>query len=96
MNTRTTITIDEDLLFEIKKKALMERKTIKEVINENLTRMINGGCNYKITMKKKQNIMSFWGILGKGKSGTAYLKEVRYSSKERERDKYLEKLWKKS
>lgn len=38
--TRTTITLPEELLYEIKKKALSERKTIKDVIQEHLSRSL--------------------------------------------------------
>lgn len=41
MITRTTITIPEELLFEIKKKALFEGKTMKEVIEEGIKRYLN-------------------------------------------------------
>ena len=91
--TRTTITLPEDLLFEIKKKALLERKTVREIIHESLTSTIKWKAN---KIKKRKSIMSLCGAFGKGKSGTAFLKEVRYSKKDKERDKYLAKLWKKS
>lgn len=38
--TRTTISLPDELLYEIKKKALNERKTIKEVVQENLSRSL--------------------------------------------------------
>lgn len=86
---RTTITLPEELLFEIKKKALMEKKTITEVINEGLNQYLG-----KKTKKQPISIMSFIGSWGKGETGAEFLKRVRYSKEEKEREKYLAKLWK--
>ena len=93
--TRTTITLPEELLYEIKKKALAEKKTIKDMINESLSLYV--GYSRKKTRKvKKDSILSLFGAWGKGESGAQYLKRIRYNKMDIERDKYLEKLWKKS
>lgn len=90
--TRTTITLPENLLFEIKKKALMERKTIKEIINEGLGKYLQ----IKIPTARKITLGSFVGAWGKGESGLKFLKRVRYPRVEEKREQYLAKLWKKS
>lgn len=90
--TRTTITLPENLLFEIKKKALMERKTIKEVINEGLGEYVQ----IKTPATRELTLSSFFGAWGKGESGLKFLKRVRYPKVENKREQYLAKLWKKS
>lgn len=90
--TRTTITIDEDLLFEIKKKALMEKKTIREVINEGLSI----GLGKSIPSTKPIDINTLFGAWGKGESGSKFVKRIRYGKEEMAREKYLAKLWKRS
>lgn len=89
---RTTITLPENLLFEIKKKALMERKTIKEVINEGLGEYVQ----IKTPAARKLTLGTFVGAWGKGESGLKFLKKNRYSKAEKKRETYLSKLWKKS
>ncbi len=89
--TRTTITLPEDVLFEVKKRALMERKTIKEIINESLSLYLG----FK-TKNTPYSISSLFGAWGKGLSGSSFLRKVRYGKIEKEREKYLSKLWKKS
>ncbi|MBI2029857.1 hypothetical protein HYT02_05555 [Candidatus Gottesmanbacteria bacterium] len=89
-STRTTITLPEDLLFEIKKRALLEKKTIKEIINESLSSYLG------FKTKSTPSINSLFGAWGKGISGNSYLKKVRYGKTEKEREEYLGKLWKKS
>jgi len=71
--TRTTISVPENLLFEIKKKALMEKKTITEVISDNLSLML--GKN--IPNRKPIDIEALFGVWGNGVSGTKFLKKVR-------------------
>lgn len=90
--TRTTITLPEDLLYEIKKKALMEKRTITEVINESLS--IGLGKNIPAT--KPIDINTLFGAWGKGESGLKFLKRIRYGKEEKAREKYLAKLWKRS
>ena len=70
---RTTITLPEDLLFEIKKQALMERKSMKKIIHERL----------------RKPATSLYGIWGKGASGLETLKEVRYGDKKQTKKKDL-------
>ncbi len=90
--TRTTITLPENLLFELKKKALMERKTMKEVVNEGLGKYVQ----IKTPATRKLTLSSLFGTWGKGESGLKFLKRVRYSKMENKRELYLAKLWKKS
>ena len=89
-STRTTITLPEDLLFEIKKRALLEKKTIKEIINESLNLYLG------FKTKNTPSVDSLFGAWGKGISGKSYLKKIRYGTIEKKREEYLDKLWKKS
>jgi len=90
--TRTTITLPEDLLYEIKKRALAQRKTIKKVIQESLS--LSLGYDYK-NEKSILPLTSLFGSWGKGETGSQFLKRVRYSKEEKEREIHLEKIWKK-
>ncbi len=90
--TRTTITLPEELLFEIKKKALMEKKTMTEIINKSLFI----GLGKSLPSKKPVDINSLFGAWGKGESGLKFLKRIRYGKEEKAREKYLAKLWKRS
>ena|SRR3990172_9422324 len=88
--TRTTITLPESLLYEIKKKALMEKKTIKDIVLEGMNNYIN-----KNSIAAPQlTISSFIGAWGKGESGSAFLERIRYGKEEKARERYLAKLWK--
>lgn len=95
--TRTTITIPEGLLWAIKKRAWEERKDFKEVVTEGLAIYLGGDWK-DIILKREDNfdINSLFGVWGKGTTGLGFLKKVRYGKKEKEREKYLQKLWKKS
>lgn len=88
---RTTISLPEELLFEIKKKALMEKKTVKDIVFEGLSSYIG-----KKSVLPPISIRSFVGSWGKGETGAEFLKRVRYSKEEMRRERYLAKLWKKS
>lgn len=88
--TRTTITLSEELLFEIKKKALMEKKTMTEVINDGLKNYIK----LNPSSISPVSITSLVGAWGKGETGLQFLKRVRYGKAEKERERYLAKLWK--
>ncbi len=90
--TRTTITLSDDLLFEIKKKALMEKKTVTEIVNESLSLSLGKS----ISSKKPIDINSLFGAWGKGESGLKFLKRIRYGKEEKARKEYLAKLWKRS
>lgn len=90
--TRTTITITEELLFEIKKKALMEKKTIREIVEEGLITYLGK----EFASSSSSSISSLFGAWGKGETGDSYLKKARYGKVEKKREKYLEKSWKKS
>jgi hypothetical protein len=87
---RTTITLPEELLFEIKKKALMEKKTIKDVVYEGLTSYIRK----KAVFAPPSSISSFIGAWGKGESGIEFVKRMRYGKEEKARERYLARLWK--
>lgn len=87
--TRTTITVPEDVLFEIKKKALLEKKTAKEIINESL-------LSFLVSPIKTEDITSLFGAWGKGESGIKYVNKLREAKIEKKRSKYLKALWKKS
>lgn len=92
-DTRTTITLPEWLLFEIKKKALIERKTIKEIIQEKLSVSLGFG---KKALDASPSLLSLFGAWGKGESGVQFLKRIRYGKDEKARETYLKKVWKKS
>ena len=89
---RTTITIPEELLYEIKKKALSERKSFKETVEEGLKIYLGK----KISASAKSDINSLFGAWGKGVDGKSYLKKTRYVKGDKDRDKYLQNIWKKS
>jgi hypothetical protein len=93
-NVRTTISLPEDLLFSLKKKALMERKTIKEIVTEGLSQFI-GYTNNK-NSGIKPSLSSLFGAWGSGESGLTFMKKVRYGKKDEARASHLAKLWKKS
>lgn len=88
---RTTISIADSLLFAVKKKALEERKTITELINEGLSSFINT----KLPDKSSPKIADLYGAWGEGLSGSSYLGKTRYCPSENKRETYLSKLWKK-
>lgn len=94
---RTTIALPDDLLFEVKERALTERKTMKEVITEGMkwylrkSHLIDGSSE-----KDDQNLLSLYGAWGKGPDGQHFLHVTRYGRKEGKRDAYLNRLWKKS
>ncbi len=88
---RTTISLPEDILFEMKKKALMEKRTIKDLISEGLSAYLGKTIGSKSPAKK---LTDFFGAWGKGESGLSYVKRIRYSKAEKEREDYLKKLWK--
>lgn len=96
---RTTISLPEDLLFEIKKIALVERKTIKEVIGESLRlflRINTTKSSLDDNAAKSYKVDRLFGILGKGESGEFFVRRVRSTKADRQRDSRLKKLWKKS
>lgn len=96
---RTTVVLPEDLLFEIKKKALMERKSLRQVVVEGLnfylkqeTRVSEEGEK----RTKKYKIDELFGVLGKGEKGIFTVKKLREKKTEEKRENYLKKLWRKS
>lgn len=94
MNTkyvRTTISLPENILFEMKKKALMEKRTIKELISEGLSAYLGKTLISKSPPKK---LTDYFGAWGKGESGVSYVRRIRYSKAEKAREDYLKKLWK--
>lgn len=90
--TRTTITLPEELLWEIKKKALSEKKPFWRIVVD--------GLSLYLGVPKKKNLENFdinslFGSWGKGETGRAFLKRVRNTKKDKAREKYLKNLWKK-
>ena len=94
--TRTTITIPEEILWAIKAKALMEKRAFKEVVTDGLRLYLSSNKKYIMPEKAEDWVESLFGSWGKGKNGKEFLKEVRYNKKNKKREVYLEKLWKKS
>lgn len=91
--TRTTITLPKELLYEIKKKALAERKTAKEIINKSLESYLG---HKKVHNETSLSLASLFGAWGKGESGNAFLTRVRYGKKDKKREEYVQNLWKRS
>jgi|GEM_PF-4155618 len=91
---RTTIRIPENLFFEIKKEAIMEKKTLTDLISEGLSLYIR----FRPELKKfeKGKVTNLFGAWGKGMSGSSTIKKLRTGNKEKERDKFLTGLWSKS
>lgn len=101
--SRTTISLPEEILFELKKKALMERKKIKDVIFEGLSFFLRykkkialSGENWGESDDKKYKVDKLFGSWGKGKRGKNFVYNLRKAEVERKRDNYLKNLWKKS
>ncbi len=101
--SRTTISLPEEILFELKKKALMERKKIKDVISEGLSFFLRYNTenallkhNLEEPEDKKYKVDKLFGSWGKGKKGGNFVNELRKSRVEKRRDTYLRNLWKKS
>lgn len=90
--TRTTITLPTELLFMLKKKALISRKSLTEIVNEGLKNY--AGMNYSPSVSK--TLMELSGSWKEEISGKSFLKRVRYSNKDKAREKYLSKIWNKS
>lgn len=94
---RTTIVLPDDLLFEVKKRALTERKTIKEVLTEGMKWYLRKGYLVDDSPERDdQGLLALYGAWGKGPAGKDILKATRYGRKEQKRDAYLNRLWKKS
>ncbi|OGG15669.1 hypothetical protein A3D77_01420 [Candidatus Gottesmanbacteria bacterium RIFCSPHIGHO2_02_FULL_39_11] len=89
---RTTVDLPEDLIFAIKQKALNEKKSLKYIIYQALTTYMK----YKEPITSTTSVLSLFGAWGKGEKGIDFLKRVRYSPLEKEREEHLEKQWKKS
>lgn len=96
---RTTVALPEDLLFEIKKKALMERKNLRQVVIEGLNFYLNQKTRVSKEGEertKKSKIDELFGALGKGERGIFMVKKLRGEKTEQKRENYLKKLWRKS
>lgn len=94
--TRTTITLPEDLLYEMKRKSLTKRRSLKEVLAEGLRfylRYSESGMLAK--MQGGTNLTTLFGTWGKGKRGITDLKSLRDLKSDNKRDYYLNSLWKK-
>ncbi|MBI4067527.1 hypothetical protein HY407_04015 [Candidatus Gottesmanbacteria bacterium] len=95
--TRTTITLPENLLIEIKKRALEKKKKMKDLIVEGLNIYINmDESDLARQQKNKSDITSLFGVWGKGPKGFTEVEEMRYGKEEKARETNLRKLWKKS
>lgn len=92
--TRTTISLPEDILYELKKKALEDRKTITAIVTEGLTLYLKRSP-VPTDGKESDNLISYFGSWGKGLSGKTTLKKLRSGAKEIQRDVSLKKSWKK-
>jgi len=94
---RTTITLPNDLMYELKKKALLGRKTLKDVIIEGLGLYLYAGSKSDARgINEEFDITSLFGAWGKGPSGKASVKTMRYGKVEKKRETFLRKEWKKS
>jgi len=94
---RTTIRMPEELLFEIKKEALLKKKTMTDLVSEGLKFYIRFKSSFeKIEEEKVSKLTDLFGVWGKGLSGLSTVKKLRYGRKETLHDSYLNKLWKKS
>lgn len=91
--TRTTIMLPEELFFSVKEKALAERKTMKVYIEESLRSSLAGN---KMSQETSPSLGLLYGAWGKGPSGQTFIRHVRNTKKDRERDRHLLSLWKKS
>jgi hypothetical protein len=92
---RTTISLPDELLYEIKKRALENRKTITETMSEGLSFYLKIYSNYNIATEH-DDISTLFGSWGKGQTGKSIVKKLRSGKKETSRDNSLQKLWKKS
>lgn len=96
-DVRTTISMPDDLLFELKKKALLGRKALKDVIIEGLRLYLyTGSKNTTRGLHEEFDIMSLYGTWGKGRSGKSSVEKMRHGRSENKREEYLRKEWKKS
>lgn len=92
LSVRTTVDLPEDLFFAVKRKALEEKTSLKEVLYKALLTYIK----YKEPIPPTSSVLSLFGAWGKGEKEMDFLKRIRYSPLEKEREEYLEKRWKKS
>lgn len=96
-HARTTIALPDDLLFEVKKRALTERKTMKDVITEGMKWYLRKShLKGDSPQEADQSLLALYGAWGEGPNGQNFLKVTRYSKEERKRDTHLQRLWKKS
>lgn len=94
--TRTTITIPVEMLWEIKKRALIEKRAFKEVVIDGLTLYLFNRKKYTELDNPDDLTESLFGSWGKGEKGIDFVKRTRYGKSEKARENYLKKLWKKS
>lgn len=98
LNTRTTISLPEELLFDLKKKALIERRTLKEVISEGLKIYLDYGIGEpfnKLVEKETMIVNKLFGSWGRGLGGVAFVKKTRNNPQDRKRENNLKRKWKK-
>ena len=89
--TRTTISVPENLLFEIKKKALLEKKTVKDIFIDGLKLVLK----YKYEEPEISRLSSLFGAWGEGEKGSDFLKKTRETSFDNKRENYINNIWKK-
>lgn len=87
--TRTTFALPEELLFEVKKKALMEKKNLKEIISEALNFYLKYDLKENLNNAKKAD--KLFGVWKDSKP-----KNMRNNKSDKKRENYLKNLWKKS
>lgn len=91
--TRTTITIPEELLWAIKKKAWEERRDFKEVVTEGLAVYLTiDSKNAILKGRKKIDINSLFGLWGRGKDGLSFVNDIRYGESEKKKESAVESL----
>ena len=87
----------EELLFKIKKEALLKKKTMTDLVSEGLRFYIRFKSSFERIKEEKVNkLTDLFGVWEKGFSGLSTVKKLRYGRKETLRESYLNKLWKKS
>lgn len=94
--TRTTITLPEELLWQIKKRALKEKRAFKEVVIEGLSFYFINSRKYAKPESSDDWVGSLFGAWGKGEKGVDFVKRRRYGKEEKAREIYLKKAWRKS
>lgn len=93
---RTTITLPEDILFELKKRAVRNKKTMKQLMTDGLKMYLYTPVQDVKTDGSKSDLVSLFGAWGKGESGKKTVARMRLAKEDQQREKYLSTIWKKS